>query len=156
MNKNAIHESTATVERERERERGEPLLNGIREKKGSRKRRIVSLGIISIMLVVGIFAVLLFVMHGINVNIGGIRLRIGNPAAISSIGNTSIGTNVIANFNGGTGEVKIYSTSGIGTLNGDQLKAFFESCGKENIISIYFENEVDAPEKSTYLFKRLS
>ena len=67
-----------------------------------------------------------------------------------------VGMNVNATFDSTTGEVTISSTSDTGTIVDFVLEAFWNSCGKENIKTITFANEVYAPNISTQLFQGLT
>ena len=66
----------------------------------------------------------------------------------------SIGENVTASFDGST--VTISSTSEIGTIDSPMLNSFFNICGKSNVKTITFANEVYAPALSNQLFYGLS
>jgi len=118
------------------------------------KKNVVILG----MIVVCVITILLFVVRGMNVDVFSKKMEHndGIPLAISSVGETSVGTNVKATFNGETGEVRIYSTSGIGTIDRWSLISFYDKCGKANIISITFQNKVYAPTNSSELFRDLT
>ena len=119
------------------------------------KKNVVILG----MIVVCVITILLFVVRGMNVDVFSKKMEHndGIPLAISSVGETSVGTNVKATFNGETGEVRIYSTSGIGTIDRWSLtSSFYDKCGKANIISITFQNKVYAPTNSSELFRDLT
>jgi len=154
MRKELKQQSLETVERERERERERiSLLNIIEKNNSSRKRGVVSLGIIFIVLVVGIFAVLLFSMPEIRENT--FKIFGDHPKAIADVGETSVGDGVNARFYGSTGIVEIYSTTK-GTINNGNLRNFFTTCGFENIKEIKLLNEVYAPTDSLHLFKSLT
>ena len=73
-------------------------------------------------------------------------------SAATSVAETSVGTNVKATFNGSTGEVNIYSSSGTGTIDRSKLKNFWIKCGSNNIKTITFDNSVYAPVNSSLLF----
>lgn len=61
-----------------------------------------------------------------------------------------------ARFDANTGVVTIYSIGTSGTINRDNLLAFWDICGKSNITEIVFEGEVYAPWNSISLFSELS
>lgn len=64
----------------------------------------------------------------------------------------NVGTNVNAEFNSTTEELKLYSTSGIGTIDLYTLKLFYTECGINNIKTITLTNEIYAAEDSQYQF----
>ena len=154
--KGTNRQSLGAVERERERERERGSLSDkLIGKKLLHKKNVVILG----MIVVCVITILLFVVCGMNVDVFSKKMEHndGIPLAISSVGETSVGTNVKATFNGETGEVRIYSTSGIGTIDRWSLvSSFYDKCGKANIISITFQNKVYAPTNSSELFRDLT
>ena len=76
--------------------------------------------------------------------------------AETDIAATSVGTNVKATFTASTGEVHIYSTSGIGTINKTNWSTFFKKIynvdNNLNAVKIItFDNQVNAPKDSSLL-----
>lgn len=114
---------------------------------------------IAILLVV-LICIIALLLIGICVNKNA-RDEIAHILSIPISGATgttgdSIGENVVANFNGDTGEVTISSTSGIGIIAINPFKSFVEKYGVTNIKIITFENKVCPPVDSTSLFEGLS
>ncbi len=69
-----------------------------------------------------------------------------------------IGTNVIANFDSDTGELSISTidTDISYDINKEAFRSFINTSGIDNIRTITFVNEVNAPEDSSELFKDLN
>ena len=80
------------------------------------------------------------------------------PSPIEATGATgvSIGTNVVANFEPSTGAVTISSTSSTGSMEREAFDSFVGACGKENIRSVTFTNQVNPPGDVTTLFQGFS